>query len=198
MRQAEGRYRLRACAALNLLVMGYTVRHIMYEPVRPFDWVMLFVEVLVLAFVGYGEIVSYARNKKADKRQQEADEHQQAVANRQQELDSRIRKTNEFVSRGQMLQKTAPVDGDPSVDRIASLLTRARDWRGDVASWIMDTNGFLQACSPQASAKFLDDSQASYFRENNRYGTETLASYEEVDRRLHNLQDIMQNPSVYL
>jgi hypothetical protein len=163
--------------------MYNTIRHL-FDGVRPFDWLMLVIEVMVLVFVAYEVIAGFI--------------HGREVRKRQRELESRIHRTNQFVSQGQLLQKTVVRDGR-DVDRTASLFKSALQWRSDVASWIMDTNGFLKECSTQASAKFLDDSLTFTFRDtSNKYCPETEASYETVNRRLNNLQSIVQNPLAYL
>jgi hypothetical protein len=158
-------------------------RHLLSGEYGPFDRV---VELGVFILIAYEVVVGFTRHRKA--------------AKRQREMDGRVSRVYDFVARGQMLQHAVPADGlvIPGTPQAVPTQTAAMQWRTDAQSWIMDTNAFLVACSPQASAKFLDDSRASFFRENNIHRPETQTLLETVNRRLNNLQDIMQNPSAYL
>ncbi len=151
----------------------------MFEGVRSFDWLMLWVEVLVVLLILFEILRPMLAERKMRKR---------------------VSKVYDFVSRGQMLEHTTPMDGGMILDQqVKANRSAAVDWRTEVQSWIMDTNKFLKTCSPQASAKFLDDSRMSHFSDTTvRFGQETRAQYEVLNCRMSNLQEIMQTPTVYL
>jgi hypothetical protein len=173
--------------AITVLVMCNTITHIMFdEHIRPFDWWMLGIEAAVLILIAYEVGVNVVRHHRAIKRQQE--------------LDGRVNRIMGFVSSGQALEHTVPPDGMPPLGSAGvAIQTAAAEWKSDVQSWIMDAHKFVGSCSPRASAKFLDDSRAASFRDTSiKYRPDTASHYETINRRLNNLQDIVQNPEAYL
>ncbi len=150
----------------------------MFEEVRPFDWLMLSVAVLVVLLILFGVVRPMLAERKMRKR---------------------VSKTYAIASRGQALEHAAPADGFLIGCDAATIQTATQRWKSDVESWITDANRFLGTCSSQASAKFSDDSRLSHFSDtSNRFRPETKAIYEVINCRLSNLQEILQNPSVYL
>ena len=150
----------------------------MFEEVRPFDWLMVSVAVLVVLLILFGVVRPMLAERKMRKR---------------------VSKTYAIVSRGQALEHAVPADGFLIGCDAATIQTATQRWKNDVESWITDANRFLGTCSSQASAKFSDDSRVSHFSDtSNRFRPETKEIYEVINCRLSNLQEILQNPSVYL
>jgi hypothetical protein len=110
-------------------------------------------------------------------------------------MKRRVRSLFDLVSRGQVLHKTVP--GFSFTGPSVSIKIRG-EWEANVASWTMDTNRILKACSTQASMKFLDDSSFQPAREYESIEPALWERYDVLNHRLSNLQAIMQYPEVYL
>jgi hypothetical protein len=146
----------------------------MYSEYGLFDRLL---ELGVLGFVAYEVIVNARRHHEAK--------------NQQREQDRVIRILCEFLAKGQALRHTAPVAFAAKNDFIET-------WNGAVDSWIMDTNRFLKnELSPQASAKFLDDSAVTAAAHIS-IAIPAGDHFNRLTGGLNNLQVIIQFPSVYL
>jgi hypothetical protein len=150
----------------------YTTLEELGEVVRPFDWLMLIIETLVLLLIAY-EVIIGSLHRREDSKRQDA-------------LHDRIMALARLMDRGQKLKRTAPqvgVDGVP--------------WVKSVHEWGRDTEAFLDTCSAHASSKFLDETNmqsVSY----PQLAQEVWVWYSLLDRKLSNLQTIIQNSTVYL
>jgi hypothetical protein len=160
--------------AITLIIMCNTIKH-MFEGVRPFDWLMLVVEVAVLLLIAWE--IGREEHFRCKERK------------RQLLLKQSMAKANGFISQGQTLQHTAPhvLEHNPDV---------VKKWMSSVESWIMDTNEFLSGCSSQASAKFLDDSHLPDVRFP-ELAVQAVIHARTLNRRLSNLQIIIQSPDIY-
>jgi len=145
----------------------------MFDEVRPFDWVMLAVEILVLLLIAYEVGIGLWRNRK--------------TRNYLSALHGQMRK-------GLDLQTTAPSVGMGETDAV-------RAWLRAVPGWVEETNTLLSGYSAQASASFLHKPHGEQAgRENDYRGIYHYGrlQYAELVERLNNLRTIMEKPDVYL
>src|ERR1700675_1509953 len=120
--------------AITLLIMCDTIRH-MFEEVRPFDWLMLAIEALVLFLILY-EVIADSRRRRADRR-------------RNVFINEKVSALSIFMDKGLRIKETVP---DPQV---LSDTSSIKQWRTDVRVWTEESNAFLATLSPQASAAFM-------------------------------------------
>jgi hypothetical protein len=155
-------------ALVVILIMLDTLRR-MFAGTRPIDWVMLVVEILVLAIIAAEAIHGILRFV-----------HVRNIR----------RKLIGFIIEGQDLQATAPhgriVVGDSSVVQ----------WIKAATAWTTSVTVFLQAkCSRQAVATFLYYHSESSPTGQVAGSPDTV--FTNVSVRLKNLREIIQNPEVY-
>ena len=140
----------------------------MFEGTRAIDWVMLVIEALVLFLIAY-EVLEKC---KADRK-----------------IKERTSQTFAFLSKGQKLQKSAPQAG--------AGVEATVPWVKSVHAWSQDTDAFLNTCSAHASAKFLDETNMKSVTYPG-LAQEVWTFYSLLNRKLSNLQTIIQNATVYL
>jgi hypothetical protein len=160
------RSRLLAALAITVLFTVNTIRH-MFEGVRPFDWLMLVVEVAVLVLIAWeiGRDIWHKRK-----------------------MRGRYDELFEYLDKGQKLHWSCPQvtpDGSP---RDIGL-----KWENSVKAWIKETAAFLRRYSPKASKMFLKEVNDSYFDIVNNADFWLTALFE----RLRNLREIMEKCDVY-
>jgi hypothetical protein len=169
------RPRLLAYLTITALVMCNTIGH-MFEGVRPFDWLMLFVEIAVLLLIAW-EIGRDLWRKWKIRRL----------------LDSLF----DFVQRGQKLQALSPQGTYAPEGPHGPQFTPA--WINLVKTWNQEAVDFMETCSPQARWSFLNDTS-----DGSAHAQQALAVPQEAQwlyrimlTRLDNLQRIAENPDVY-
>ena len=155
----------------------------MFEGVRPFDWVMLVVEILVLLLIAWeiGREEYFRRNDR----------------NRKAALKKIADGISGFIERGQKLVIEVPECRDD--------FSPCHAWMGRVAQWSYETIQFLSTHSPAASAAFLlvGDSQSLDNVVRKRDGSSFRVAgnlrewYQELSVRLSNLHGIKEKADVY-
>jgi hypothetical protein len=124
------KWRLIAYTALTLLALCNTLRRIMFEGVKPFDWLMLIVEVLVLIFVGYEVGVTIANQIQRAKRQKKL-----------REIEAILRS---FVLSGEMVKRSVP--GSP--------YDYSNEWVQSGKEWMKKVEEYLGQSSDKALIEF--------------------------------------------
>lgn len=114
--------RLIVCLGVNTIFLWITIRR-MFSDVRPFDWLMLVIELLVLLLIAY-EVIPGFWHKRRVKR--------------------RLKALSTLVSEGQLLEDSAPSQSDDQ--------TVVVKWTNDVTTWDRKTNETLVCFSKQAAA----------------------------------------------
>jgi hypothetical protein len=130
--------RLVVYGSLTLLFMLRTISQ-MFAEVRPFDWLMLSVEVLVLLLIAYEIWVGIRERRKSRKRQLE--------------LQDVLRHLNRFMDAGKALQGRVP--DTANLSRQDFPLGSIDRWVSSVKQWREDVKTFLSARSPRALSAFV-------------------------------------------
>ena len=138
----------------------------MSEGPREIDWWMLAIELLVLIVIA-GEALLALRNWRNKK--------------------NKVAKIFLLMAKGQRLQESAPTQQE---------FTRVDEWAGQVRTWLIETNDFLKACSPQASAAFLlnFDAPTVHYA---HIAQGAHDCYITILVRLKNLRNVMEKPDTY-
>jgi hypothetical protein len=146
---------------------AWTMVSKMFDGVKPFDWLMLVVEILVLLLIAY-EVGTTVLHRLQTKR--------------------RLASLFALMHRGQELQTTVPGSGTTDDQAVA--------WKSSVEAWANDTHKILATYSPQASARFLHNPVVSrgIYR---GIAQNAQGYYESLMMRLENLRAIMEKPEVY-
>ncbi len=174
----RGRRSLRfACLAVTVLIMCNTITH-MFGDVRPFDWLMLVIEVLVLLAILWFEGRELWHRRK---------------------LRKRVASIVPFMEKGKQIQENVPesqseLDGKPAVA-----------WMQSVTSWVAETDEFLLSHSRRASFAFMLIGDTNSFGGlvylPNGYSFPVCGDvrlhYERLYYQLNNLRSIMEKPDVY-
>jgi hypothetical protein len=138
------------------------------EQTRSIDWVMLVVEILVLAIIAAEGIYSVIRRFRVRR------------------ITKRILA---FIEEGQALQSKFP----PGILKINDAIIA---WKNSVQIWVDSVETFLKVeCSRQAAATFLHYIPNQLWSDVISEGN--IRPYAELLMRLGNLQSIMENPDVY-
>jgi hypothetical protein len=161
------RSRLLAAFAITVLIMVNTIRH-MFEGVRPFDWLMLVVEVAVLLLIAWeiGRDIWHKRKMRL-----------------------RYNALFEHLNKGQQLHWSFPQLGPNACNRDERL-----EWENSAKNWIKETAAFLRRVSPKAATMFLREVNDSYFSDVVNNPDFWLTALFE---RLRNLREIMEKCDVY-
>jgi hypothetical protein len=154
--------------------MTYTICHV-FEGIRPFDWLMLGIEVAVLIAILVFDIRGVRRERRHDKGELE----------RKTLIDTRVGEMRTAMSKGQELLLSAPpVSDDPHVGA----------WAQAVSHWNEDTRQLLKSYSAHAETAFtlrIPDSP-------NHYGSiGAVFDYISLVSGLKNLQGIIEKPDTY-
>ncbi|MGO8973760.1 MAG: hypothetical protein ACLQJ0_04945 [Steroidobacteraceae bacterium] len=140
----------------------------MFDGVKPFDWLMLLVELLVLLLIAY-EVVIPAFHRRRTSR--------------------RLASLLALMNRGQKIQDAVPASGTTDDLAISA-------WKTSVEEWLRDTHKTLVAYSPQASTIFLHDTGGTSLRY--RGVAQNAHDYfVMLLARMNNLRAIMEKPEVY-
>jgi hypothetical protein len=126
--------RLLASLAITVIIMCDTLSNI-FEGVRPFDWLMLAIEVSVVILILY-EIIVDTRRRNAD-------------AKHKLFVDTQGLALSKILRRGELLQETAPNTLLTTDARVEST------WIAEVQAWIRDTDIFVTSKSTNMSADFM-------------------------------------------
>jgi hypothetical protein len=147
-----------------------TLRRMIYG-VRPFDILMLVVEVLVLLLIAYEVGVNVWRDRRRTRRS---------------------RKVLGQLTKGQKLQADAPVGSSVNNPSVVS-------WANTTTEWANETSALLSKYSEAASVSFLHvvgGANSSFgFGHINPYAQH---AYILLQEQLNNLRSILENPDVYL
>jgi hypothetical protein len=156
-----------ACFAVTVLIMCNTIRQ-MFEGVRPFDWLMLAVEVAVLLLVAWeiGRDIWHKRK-----------------------MSARYNALFERLDEGQKLHWSFPQLGPNACNRAERL-----EWENSAKNWIRETAVFLRRYSPKAATMFLREVNDSYFSDVVNNPDFWLTALFE---RLRNLREIMEKCDIY-
>jgi hypothetical protein len=156
----------------------------MFEGVRPFDWLMLIIEALVLLLILY-EVVAEATRRRT--------ERQRSVF-----IARQVLALSRLMDHGQSLQSTVP---EPQITSDYQIIQR---WMDSVTKWTEGTNGFLVSQSSVASAAFLLVTDASaadnlVHRAGRSFlvGGELGRFYQRLVMQLANLRRIIERPEAY-
>jgi len=179
-------YRLLAFATITVGSMSYTLIHI-FEEVKPFDWLMLAVEVLVLGLIAYEVVV--ARRERRAKRKREA------------LLAERLSWLSGIVEEGEQLRRTTP-HGGPSVSD-----EQRWQWVKSVDLWTQQTTDLLAEKCPKSAIAFglvkpTATPEAIVYPPNHlgapfQVVGNTRVSYLHLVARLGNLTEIMEKVDFY-
>jgi hypothetical protein len=176
------RVRLLACLGVTIMFMSHTLWH-MFNDVRPFDWVMLIVEVAVLLLILYEVIVGAVRSRQEKQRQAKLDA---IVASLAKQMDE-----------GHSLQVTTP---SPQLE-----LAKIREWIQSVRAWSHATEIILKHYSLRAVRAFtlvvnantadtvVHPSEGVSFY----VAGEFREAYQRLLAQLDNLRRIIEKPEVY-
>jgi len=159
----------------------------MFAGVKPFDWIMLGVEVAVLALILYSEIVHGLRHRKEV-------EHQKMLAKKVTLLD-------ELMQKGIKLRFETPrvLHGQPG--------NPINEWMNLVAEWEQQTESLLAEHSAKAASAFsiteAPDIDRATVRMPNKTGFVFVIlyhhalSYLMLTAKLNVLREIMEKPDAY-
>jgi hypothetical protein len=117
-------FRLTACLILTVIIMCNTIKH-MFAEVRPFDWLMLVVELLVLLLIAAEVIPGWLHWR-----------HKRYATTC----------IMAFLTDGQRLQDTIPRSSATDEQAIA--------WIEELTNWILRVQAFLEKNAKQAVAIF--------------------------------------------
>ena len=158
----------------------------MFSEVRPFDWLMLIIEVLVLLLILYEVIANAVHAYKGRKRE---------LA-----LSLIVTSLTEFMEKGRNLQLGTP---DPSMSSPDEVST----WIDSVKLWAKDTNDFITRHSLRATVSFaliegtgvMANPQVVYTESGYSFPIEgpQRESYQRLVVQLNNLRSIIEKPEAY-
>jgi hypothetical protein len=154
---------------LVAMIMCDTIRR-MVEGTRPIDWILLVIEIAVLAVIA----IEYGERKYKETRR-----------------GKRLAAILVQLSKGQEIQSQAPPAGttDESI---------ATAWIERVEAWNADTLKLLAGYSSQAATAFVHESGGPSLTYRGVTGTAQARNwYSGLQSRLNNLQSIMEKPEVY-
>ena len=166
-------------------IMGNTIRH-MFEGVRPFDWLMLVIEILVLLAILYFEGVGEWRYRKMRKR---------------------VAALVPFMDRGQELQHSVPEPSHPTHPSYSAAAKQIEEWMNSIDVWGKETRQFLEQYSPRAARVFENIAETGILANPQTVHTESgrsfpiegpqRESYLRLVAQLNNLRSIMEKPEAY-
>jgi hypothetical protein len=179
----EATGRLGRLGAIVLLVTGNTIRR-MFSGSRPFDWLMLAVEVLVLGLIAYEVIVGVLRHSRKGQRRRRIGEITNTLS--------------AFMEKGKTLQ-----GGLPCTELAKEL--EADLWMVEADKWATEAGEFLAGHSPTASVAFRltpGTGTMALVVQNSEGATFTIDgrqrhAYQRLVSRLENLRGIIEKPEVY-
>src|SRR5216684_2216069 len=163
--------RLLAGLTVTLLNMCNTIKH-MFEGVRPFDWLMLGIEVIVVILIGF-EIFRGERSRHEEEK-------------RLERVNERMTVIRSLMAVGQEIRRTAP---EPMAHNAVN------PWVEALEKWNQEVYVILESFSRQAAVSF----NAGIPKGANYPGLAPVAQqyFGVLLLRLENLQNIMEKPDVY-
>jgi len=153
------------------------------EGVRPFDWVMLAVEVLVVLLILYEIVISEVRSRRESK-------HHSF-------LSARVLELSKLRSKGQRIQATVldPMINNPQI---------IKPWIDAARTWSEETDAALRNHSERASSAFLLVTDGGHIdRVVSAHGRHFMVTgeigeaYKQLLLQLENLDRIINNPAAY-
>ena len=154
--------------------MTYTICRL-FEDVRPFDCLMLIIEVAVLVAILVFDIRAVRRERRHDREQRD----------RRTLVDQRVAALRDALSKGRELQLRTPGSGDPYVAA----------WRQAVSNWGEETRVLLKSFSEHAETVFsLPMPSLPYITGS----VGAVSEFVSLISQLNNLQGIIEKPDVYL
>ena len=178
------RYRLLVYFAFTMFMMYNTFLHIC-DGIRPFDWVMLIVEVLVLVLIGYEVLVGKRERRIKHKRELLLAQQKAALSG--------------FMAKGDQLRQNTP--------NMQMQKEYPHDWIGAVDSWSRQTADYLAQYSLNAGSAFTLIKQSNLFIERVelpnsdgrvfRVESHIRESYQRLVMQLSNLAEIVEKVDLY-
>jgi hypothetical protein len=162
--------RLVVLFGVTAIFLWMTIKRIVFDDfgdVRPFDWLMLAIEILVLLLIFYEVAVGF-RQKRTIKR--------------------RFKTLLILISDGQALEDIAPLQ-----QADVAVVTK---WKNDVLEWDNRANKTLASFSKQAVAAYVHDSVDAGVRYRG-VAQDAHQVRVGLKSRLDNLKSIMEKPDVY-
>lgn len=159
----------------------------LFEGVRPFDWLMLGVEVAVLLLIAYEVCVGKYRHGKERKRRLT--------------IARIVMNLSEFMDKGQQIQANVPEQFPLDANEYDKFVV----FKLAVEHWSNDTSQFLAHHSPRASAAFLlvvdstSPDSLVYRRNGNTFALHgpLRECYQRLLAQLSNLKNIIEKPDAY-
>jgi hypothetical protein len=142
----------------------------MFIGVRPFDWLMLVVEILVLALIAYEIAITLWRKHV---------------------VNVRVARLFQQMSKGQELQKSAPHSLNTDSRMVAGR------WVQSAREWSRETESLLASYSAQATAAFVLDTSGEMPPWYASIESSAQNQYSTLVVQLDNLRGIMEKPDVY-
>lgn len=166
--------------------------HQMFTEVRPFDWLMLVVEVLVLLLILYEVLVGASRHRRESRRRRE--------------LQDILEHLNRFMDAGKALQVTVPNTANLGLPGNEYLHGLVEKWVSSVKQWRDEIKTFLSVRSRQALSAFVLITDAESIDSTVHppsdwpfvvRGELRRDIYQPLVAYLRNLQNIMEKIDVY-
>jgi hypothetical protein len=164
------------------MFMAKTLQH-MFEGIRPFDWLMLVIEALVLIVIIFAEITGWMRRRRESRRHSF--------------LNAKSLELSKMMDIGQRLVSTVP---NPSFASPQEFML----WVHSVAGWTDKVSKIMSLDSPHAVTDFMlaadsqsIDAMVSAHGRSFALSGEIWESYWRVVTRLENLRRIVERPEAY-
>jgi hypothetical protein len=155
----------------------------MFEGIRPFDWLMLVVEVLVLVIIAY-EFIAEALRRRTDQK-------------RRLFLNALVLRLSPLIDEGERIRSTAP-------DPLATTQYFITRWTDSVSSWTKKTEALIAGHSSSASATFMlisesqcVDDAVSYHGHHFFLSGPTSETHKALTLHLENLRRMVDRPEAY-
>lgn len=176
------RLRRLACLAITLVFMAKTLQH-MFEGIKPFDWLMLVIEALVLIVIIFAEITGWMRRRRESKRKSF--------------LNAKSLELSKVMDVGRRLILTVP-EPDFTSPQASKL------WIEAAAVWTDKACKSVSLDSPRAAADFMLAAESqnintvlSTHGRNIVLHGDIWETYWRLVTRLENLQRIVERPEAY-
>jgi hypothetical protein len=176
------RLRRLACLAITLLFMANTLHH-MFEGIRPFDWLMLVIEVLVLIVIIFAEIAGWMRRRKESRRHSF--------------LNAKSLELSKMMDTGQRLMSIVPDPAFASPQAFMFWVQTAADWTDQVSKIMSPHSSRAVADFMLATNSQHIDAMVSAHGRNFALSGEIWETYWRLVTRLENLRRIVERPETY-
>lgn len=141
--------------------------HLIFGKPQPIEWWLLFADLAIVFLIIWLDVPEKFHQRR---------------------LRQRISSVASFINEGHRLKKSVPQSG--------AGVEATVPWVKAVHEWSNQIEAFLSRCSAHASTKFLDETSMKHVIYMN-VAQDIVIWYGLLDRRLSNLQMIIQNAAVY-